>query len=149
MTPQAQQIAIALACGCRWYWTTDGLTEDGSAFKWKANLCYPPEEGIGKAWIGCAGESREMTQEEIAEVTRTGAFYTYAPRYLESLDAMYKVEEMLTQDECWTMYEHLSRLMFFTTPPLPAAKRWLWHATAAQRAEAFLRAKGLWVEEDV
>ena len=136
MTPQAQQIAIALACGYRWYWSTDGLTPDMSAFRWKANLCLPPEDGIGKGWLGCAGETREMAEGEIAEVTRTGAFYTYAPRYLESLDAMEEAEKRLTDGEIEDYVKCLHGLCEVCDV----------FATAAQRAEAFLRTKGLWKE---
>lgn len=148
MTPQDQQIAIALACGYRWYWTTDGLTKDGNAFKWKANLCYPPSEGIGEAWLGCAGESREMTPEEIAEVTRTEAFYTYAPRYLESLDAMHEAEKAI---QCGYFRAYTVALYDLVNRAHPQSTHDelyydMIHASATQRAEAFLRCTGLWVD---
>jgi len=63
MTDQEINIAIAEACGHQWYWSVCGNGPMG--FQWKAQLAFPPEEGVGKAWIGQAGETKPLTVGEI------------------------------------------------------------------------------------
>jgi hypothetical protein len=61
------------------------------------------------------------------------------PSYCTDLNAMHKAEKMLTEIQCkffrTFLYEKL------TDEP---ASRYIWHATARQRAEAFLRTLGKW-----
>lgn len=58
------------------------------------------------------------------------------PDYLNNLNAMHEAENVLTADQ-WYEYDRL----------MPLRDPQKMHATAAQRAEAFLRAIGKWVEQ--
>ncbi len=62
--------------------------------------------------------------------------------YCTDLNAMHEAEKMLTEIQCkffrTFLYEKL------TDEP---ASRYIWHATARQRAEAFLRTLGKWEED--
>jgi len=62
------------------------------------------------------------------------------PDYLNDLNAMHEAEKMLTdwQSSQYEMYLMRSRIF------VGAAEFWTYHATAAHRAEAFLRAIGKW-----
>ena len=62
------------------------------------------------------------------------------PDYLNDLNAMHEAEKVLTNEHWETYAGHLAELH----QPL-ASFRFL-HATAAQRAEAFLRTLNLWVD---
>lgn len=62
---------------------------------------------------------------------------TSLPDYFNDLNACHEAEKTLTQFER-SIYRDLLPSSF---PGEPSA---YWHATAAQRAEAFGRAKGLW-----
>ena len=103
MTPEAQRIAIAEACG----------------WKWEARL-----KGSIKVW----------------NKPPLMVFYdSELPDYLSDLNAMHEAEKVLTPsqiapyvDSCEEMNEK------WATPAF---------ATAAQRAEAFLRAIGKWEGE--
>ena len=105
MTPEAQRIAIAEACGWKPY---DPITNDG----WHL-LMTPPEKPNEEGWL-----------ETI-------------PDYLNDLNAMHEAEKVLT---CTNNYVRELRLSTdrYTNDFI------LIHATAAQRAEAFLRTLGLW-----
>ena len=64
------------------------------------------------------------------------------PDYLNDLNAMHEAEKMLT-DEQWTDY--YDNLLDTTKPSF--VLRDITHATAAQRAEAFLRTLGKWEDD--
>lgn len=55
------------------------------------------------------------------------------------LNAMHEAEKVLTEAQQDTMNNLLWDAM--------GGKKYLWHATAAQRAEAFLRTLNLWTED--
>lgn len=67
-----------------------------------------------------------------------------APDFAGSLDAMHEVEATLSRDAAHAYHDRLMD----SRPNLPdwTVDRWTWHATARQRAEAFLRVKGAWIE---
>jgi len=113
MTPRAQRIAIAKACG----WTkADHYTE-----------------GFG------GGRCLETGRKD-----KQGMFFRKLPDYLNDLNAMYEAESTLTTRQIPVFEDEL-----FSVCELPHAGT-LWiaiHATAAQRAEAFLRTLGLWIEQ--
>lgn len=60
------------------------------------------------------------------------------PDYLNDLNAMHQAEEILNEKQEHIMNDTLWDLML--------GRKYLWHATAAQRAEAFLRTLGKWEE---
>jgi len=61
------------------------------------------------------------------------------PDYLNDLNAMHEAEKKLTSKQMVVYADNLNR-----TTPLGS---WMIVATAAQRAEAFIRTLGIWVEE--
>lgn len=62
------------------------------------------------------------------------------PDYLNDLNAMHEAEKVLTEGQRRTFFFHL-----FGTQRLDDSDLWkAVHATAAQRAEAFLRTLNLW-----
>lgn len=73
------------------------------------------------------------TEEEL----RSGSYYQYEPDYTRDLNTMNDAEKaMLAHGQHRQRY--VSELRAIT------ADIDVWHATAAQRAEAFLRTLGLW-----
>lgn len=64
------------------------------------------------------------------------------PSYTSDLNAMHEAEKLLVHDQ-WCVYR--TRLWKITNDARPA--EYDVHATAAQRAEAFLKTLGLWKEE--
>ena len=70
----------------------------------------------------------------------------HIPNYLNDLNAMHEAEKML--GACWPTYcEHLLEIVEPEPRSLEVCHYWnLLHATATQRAEAFLRTIGKWEE---
>lgn len=67
--------------------------------------------------------------------------YNRGPDYCNDLNAMHEAEKVLTDEQCVFVRVHLrERLENYP------ASRYMWHATARQRAEAFLRTLGKWEE---
>jgi hypothetical protein len=56
--------------------------------------------------------------------------------YLNDLNAMHEAEKVLTRNQHETYYKHLNYNHNRRAP--------IWHTTAAQRAEAFIRTIGKW-----
>ncbi len=68
------------------------------------------------------------------------------PNYPESLSAMHEAEKVLT-DEQWAFWKlELSTLVGANVESGHKRIRLMFHATASQRAEAFLRTLNLWTE---
>jgi len=67
---------------------------------------------------------------------KTGRYYLTdeLPDYLNDLNAMHEAENYIMDESSIVYLEWLARLSC------------VWHATAAQRAEAFLRTIGKWTE---
>jgi len=60
------------------------------------------------------------------------------PDYLTDLNAMHEAEKVLNEKQ--------DHIMNDTLWDMCEGRKYLWHATAAQRAEAFLRTIGKWEE---
>lgn len=112
LTPEEKRILIAEACG----WT-------------KIELAYD-DEG-------------ELTLPK--GTSPDGGSWAIIPDYLNSLDAMHESEKTLTANQLYWMENHLVRMTATQSTdddwkegvgPTAATKPW--HATAAQRADAFL-----------
>ena len=105
MTPDQQQIDIAIACG----WTEiDGLSAKGLMGRPSGKICS----------------------------------FDYLPDYLADLNACHEMEKVLTDkgvNAWWAYVANINR-----NNPRPFGSETAVHATAAQRAEAFLRTLGLW-----
>ena len=80
----------------------------------------------------CDGVSRGYTPTP-------GAHKKHLPDYLNDLNAMHEVEASLFGRNDWSACKYERLLTRMTSS-------WAWHATAAQRAEAFLRTIGKWEE---
>ena len=129
MTPEAQRIAIAEAC--EWQDIEPNRAGFGGFLGWRDKWPYDDRPHLGRDIAGIGGR-----------------FRGHVPDYLNDLNAMREVEKTLTEAE---RADYRERLMDGTLEDIcdldiDAAYWVLIHATAAQRAEAFLRAKGLWKE---
>ena len=87
MTPD--EISLAERMGYKWYWVVNGITEcrGRKLFTWKLRLAFPPEDGIGKHWIGQAGETRAATNGDIAYAKSTSDFEFYGDLFTRSVPA--------------------------------------------------------------
>ena len=124
MTPEAQRIAIAEACG--WTWSDGEEPCYGGSYK-QAGWTSPTGEFYGGEWT-CKSSSLGL------------------PDYITDLNAMHEAEKVLKY-----FPDYLFHLREIVGPFPDAMSEWsdyLWqdvvHATAAQRAEAFLRTLNLY-----
>lgn len=131
MTPEAQRIAIAEACG--WEYHTNG------------------GDGNYKGWIGPNNTFRKS-------MWRPWFKESELPDYLNSLDACHEMEMRLGEFESHLYSNHLFNLLKphqidsadnekYGAPQLawPGVYQMI-HAAAAQRCEAFLKTIGKWEE---
>lgn len=65
------------------------------------------------------------------------------PDYLNDLNAMHEAEKGLFDRNDWSACKYQETLQQQVMP----TPSWTWHATAAQRAEAFLRTIGKWTDD--
>lgn len=114
MTPQAQRIAIAKACGWK-----DARLGYGAL-----PMGIPPEGGKRFPF---------PDPHDVADYLKP---YHGLPDYPNDLNAMHEAEKVLTDKQ---VNAYVTTLCLEVQPE-PS----LWNATAAQRAEAFLRAIGKW-----
>lgn len=112
MTPEAQQIAIAEACGWK------------DIHVYVGHLCGTPPNGksVFLRSVGVVGED----------------YRNVLPDYLNDLNAMRDAEKVLKTSKLRDKYERHLRLV--------RADIEVWHANASERAEAFLRTIGEWVD---
>lgn len=131
MTPEAQRIAIAEACG----WTV--RREAGRPFKYFSR----PGDSLGV----CCGLhlTKEQIFREFFVLGECGPAYV-VPDYLNDLNACHEAEKVLTPEQ---QARYAMTLHEYHGIPLAA----FWHrvicSTAAQRAEAFLRTLGKWTDD--
>lgn len=81
--------------------------------------------------------SADLSQKHIPNLVSRHSI----PKYAADLNAMHEAEKALTPSRCET-YE--AWLMDFNASGGNPCKYYRWHATARQRAEAFLRTVGKW-----
>jgi hypothetical protein len=120
MTPEAQRIAIAEACG------------------WRNVRKEPP---FDKPWDAPLGTSPRATY--------SGEGFEKVPDYLRDLNAMNEAEKVLTNDDAdsGSQWSYVQQLIHITKAESMEMHREVFivsTATAAQRAEAFLRTLGKW-----
>ena len=118
MTPEAQRIAIAEACG----WKN---ADHPDVMKCKAGWTMPEKWCMNPKGVLCFNHDR--------------------PNYLADLNAMHDAEKVLTDEQDLNYSESLEQVVCarFNTNNGEDMRR-LRSATAAQRAEAFLRTLNLW-----
>ena len=68
----------------------------------------------------------------------------WKPDYPNDLNAMHEAEKLLLETDKWNTYEDYLCVVCSRINEFPQE---LTHATAAQRAEAFLRTIGMWAED--
>ena len=118
MTTEAQRIAIAEACG--WQREKTPFTRHSARIE---------------------GESGTVCDNAWWHPTIAGCTFS-PPDYLNDLNAMHEAEKVLTSEQ---NNEYIATLQTVcgSSVPLAIAGSYV-HATAAQRAEAFLRTIGKW-----
>lgn len=134
MKPEAQRIAIATACGWKHHDFRFEPCSSGGLYicgRCDRSYCSPP-------W------DKELLNGEWCDVEVHGV---RVPNYLSDLNAMDEARTVLTPQQKADFVFILQCEVLGM--PLPENEA-LWfasiHATAAQRAEAFLRTIGKWVE---
>ncbi len=130
MSPTAQRIAIATACGIPVCSSCKNLIDPECCHCGSPMKSHGYQDGHSGVPMGCLCGYAEQPQPEWCGV----------PDYLNSLDAMHEAEETMNSDQwlrfSWIFLEHA-----IANPHSPH----IMHATATQRAEAFLRTIGKWV----
>lgn len=129
MKPEQQRIAIAKACG----WT------------------HKPTKLNPHFWIN------ENYQKNSPEIIYSARNAKCLPDYLNDLNAMHEAEKPLDKMQSHAFQDHLREIVYRDSPTLGEfgttsishawAEHFIWHATASQRAEAFLRTFNLWTDE--
>lgn len=69
--------------------------------------------------------------------------YFEPPDYLNDLNACHEMEKALTAEQCY-LYAQILGEGCGVWEPKNGPRNWPFHATAAQRAEAFLKTLGKW-----
>lgn len=140
MTETEQRIAIAEVCGWKWYRRL-------ATGPWEAKphraLYHPTIVPEYVATLQPADMTERQCNEEF--IWREGM----VPDYPKDLNAMYDAEGVLTLEQLVAYAETLCSLTSSeeTCDLNPSLAEYnLLHATASQRAEAFLRAIGKWKE---
>ncbi len=124
MTPEAQRIAIAEAWG------------------------FEPGTINQTSWLGyCTALHAETLYQLGCDAPDSGRDHpdhvrAKVPYFLGDLNAMHEAEKVLTPEQCETYHARLQATGKPCPPKSPG--RWVFHCTAAQRAEAFLRCIGKW-----
>jgi hypothetical protein len=122
MTTDEQRIAIAQACGWQIVQTTK------------------------YAWVVISPLNMEVSWSSCDGVIDDRPASYYLPDYLGDLNACHEMEQVLTYEQAEIFEDELCDVAKSANDVLenPAPWRFVFHATAAQRAEAFLRTLGLW-----
>lgn len=142
MTPERQRIAIAEACGWKWIRVIGPECGDG---RWQATQDYP----VGRGALSPNSPRLRVDYEVVASLPADAKDpdVRNLPDYLRDLNAMHEAEEVLTQEQKNNYVRILWRIarQGVTTD---GPDGWFLQvaATAAQRAEAFLRTLNLWEE---
>jgi hypothetical protein len=120
MTPEEQRIAIAEACGWTFIPSHDVQTND-------------TPRTVPERW-------------ELGDQEAVAFDVTMLPDYLNDLNAMHEAEKILTYEQRETFVAELANTaqMKRTKATINSDYFIVTHATAAQRAEAFLRVLDLW-----
>lgn len=100
-----------------------------------------------------------MTPEEINraiaefcldfEDLKSGRSFKHSRNYFEDLNAMHEAEKSLTDDQCDVYGLLITGIMSDGGRSDRRRDYCDWHATAPQRAEAFLRTIGRWKEKEL
>lgn len=125
MNPKAQKIAIAEYLG----WKLIKIDKASNGDDVYESFWWPPNVG----------------EPDSAEVINDYGCIS-PPKYLKDLNAIHEAEKTLTDAEWYGYRDELRKVVL---GPVGMVSDWAkadLHATAAQKAEAFLKFKGLWKE---
>ena len=125
MTPLAQRIAIAEACGAMWTTTREG-------YGFPVHILVPENYTPPNSWDDSPG----MTPKPEPRLVHSSV-----SDYLNSLDAMHEAEKVLTPMNVPDYVEWLREIESSSDDFSD-----LVHAEAKKKAEAFLRTLNLWTE---
>lgn len=142
MNLNKQRIAIAEACGWKF--------ETGEKYIGGTSICVTSPTGksangyVGKAYRSndsiSGWDSNDGVYFGIEDIFKhPNHVFGPVPDYINDLNAMHEAEKVLTEEQ-WTDY--YDNLLDTTKPSF--VLRDITHATASQRAEAFLRTIGKW-----
>jgi len=138
MTEQEQRIAIAEACG--WKWCRVNETDHTSL--WQLTKRYEKSGVLSPGtYFSVHYEVTEQTPP-FSQISDR-AFADNVPDYLHDLNAMHEAEKTLDESQRTKFYWELAKIVLGDNVPLNCTFL-LVHATAAQRAKAFLRTLGKW-----
>lgn len=134
MTPERQRIAIAEACGYIWMTGLGSVTTHHFANYKPGDIDELLSKGRFK--LGRHGEARDEDTYGLNLV----------PNYLSDLNAMHKAEKTLTNEQSDTYFDNLCEIVSASlNPEAKGVQLYYHHATAPQRAEAFLRTLNLYI----
>ena len=131
MTPEQQNIAIAKACGAEWVVSRSRLGFPEALLVFRDR--YTPAE----SWD-------IPSSIEDAKLFRERSVHRSVPRYCNNLNAMHEAEKTLDEINK-ANYSRLLREMVWTSEQPSFSQI---NATAAQKAEAFLRNLNLWQDDN-
>lgn len=140
MSPEAQRVAIATACGWKFHDGEPTCHHGSGIVDWGSGQATG-----GKKWIPPSGSFASPWHRTKDEATRYAGEYMTPrlPDYLSDLNAMHEAEKALTLDQLPKYMAWLCYKVDLRNDQL--AFDWVrTHATAAQRAEAFLRTLNLY-----
>lgn len=120
MTPEKQRIAIATACKLDRLEPFRRATRKGAFRNDGVRILYCESHHGGEG------------------------VWNDIPNYPGCLNAMHEAEKTMNKDQTYTFNALLVDLKKGPKDADSYAERWTWHATAAQRARAFLETLGLW-----
>lgn len=121
MSPDNQRIAIAEACGWAWF-----------------SVSFNSEQKI-----------LARSQQEANTVTLGHWVWSLTPDYLNDLNACHEMEKTLASDKEAADFDRELSTVVLNEWDDGLINSMEWHATAAQRAEAFLRTIGKWTTSPV
>jgi hypothetical protein len=134
MKPEAQRIAIAEACG--WTWVLWGK----NSIRITAPSGYKSNE-----WRTSEPDNSQTLPRYGDLIESVEHWCGGLPDYLDDLNACHEMEKYLRPGQ-YPEYVSLLCKNTFDRNDAVLTSVALFHATAAQRAEAFLRAIGKWVD---
>ena len=139
MTEEQQRIAIAEACGWKWFTVVAEMEYGGRVpvpLKQRRKFLAKPE---------CIHQGIEPAPDDMQ---KREFWASGVPNHLNDLNAMHEAERIVyqTQSADWAGRYNQALCDVADRATDTLEYNWEWHATAAQRAEAFLRTIGKWAE---
>jgi len=157
MNKEKQRIAIAEACGWK-KWTKDDPFIKGQKFAdtkfngYVRKVTKVFDNGVTLDVDESPLYKRNLfgTGKEFEPLngwtSPSGKQYLNPPNYLNDLNACHKMEKALKPKQLSSYCVILSNILPIHTPP--HVETWVFHATAALRAEAFLRTIDKWEDSE-